>query len=70
ALVLGCAVAAVAARLAELRTARRGVAETLLRLGVAPRILFGAVALRTLMVGTVLLVTGGATAALAAAGLR
>ncbi|MEE1826703.1 hypothetical protein PUR61_31640 [Streptomyces sp. BE20] len=70
ALVLGCAVAAVAARLAELRTSRRGVAETLLRLGVAPRILFGAVALRTLMVGTVLLVTGGATAALAAAGLR
>ncbi|MER7707352.1 hypothetical protein ABTX81_31195 [Kitasatospora sp. NPDC097605] len=69
-LVLGCAAGAVAVRLAELRTARRGVAEALLRLGAAPRLLFGAVVLRTLMAGTVLLVTGGATAALAAAGLR
>ncbi|MFE7560444.1 hypothetical protein [Kitasatospora sp. NPDC057500] len=69
-LVLGCTAGAVAVRLAELRTARRGVAEALLRLGAAPRLLFGAVVLRTLMAGTVLLVTGGATAALAAAGLR
>ncbi|MGV9268760.1 hypothetical protein ACWDRR_29290 [Kitasatospora sp. NPDC003701] len=69
-LVLTCAAAAVAARLAELRTARRDVAGVLLRIGTAPRLLFGAVALRTLAVGTVLLVTGGLTAALAAAGLR
>ncbi|MFD9596868.1 hypothetical protein ACFWA9_29530 [Kitasatospora sp. NPDC059973] len=69
-LVLGCAVAAVMSRLAELRTARRDVADALLRIGTPPRLLFGAVALRTLAVGTVLLVTGGLTAALAAAGLR
>ncbi|MBV6701834.1 hypothetical protein [Kitasatospora aureofaciens] len=69
-LVLGCAAAAVAARLAEVRTDRRDVTDALLRLGTSPRLLFGAVALRTLAVGTTLLVTGGATAALAAAGLR
>ncbi|MFE6054540.1 hypothetical protein ACFQ6N_27615 [Kitasatospora sp. NPDC056446] len=69
-LVLGCAVAAVAARLAEVRTDRRDVTDALLRLGASPRLLFGAVALRTLAVGTTLLLTGGATAALAAAGLR
>ncbi|AUY49660.1 hypothetical protein [Streptomyces sp. CB01881] len=69
-LVLGCTAAAVAARLAELRSARRDVADALLRLGASPRLLAGAVALRTLAVGTVLLVTGGLTAALAAAGLR
>ncbi|MEV7780476.1 hypothetical protein [Kitasatospora sp. NPDC088351] len=69
-LVLGCAAAAVAARLAEVRTARRDVTAALLRIGTSPRLLFGAVALRTLAVGTVLLVTGGLTAALAAAGLR
>ncbi|MFD8084246.1 hypothetical protein ACFV4F_21425 [Kitasatospora sp. NPDC059722] len=69
-LVLGCAAAAVAARLAEVRTDRRNVTDALLRLGTSPRLLFGAVALRTLAVGTALLVTGGATAALAAAGLR
>ncbi|MFF3007490.1 hypothetical protein ACFVTF_32375 [Kitasatospora sp. NPDC057940] len=69
-LVLGCAAAAVAARLAEVRTDRRDVTDVLLRLGTSPRLLFGAVALRTLAVGTTLLVTGGATAALAAAGLR
>ncbi|MEV7024539.1 hypothetical protein, partial [Kitasatospora sp. NPDC093558] len=69
-LVLGCAAAAVAARLAEVRTDRRNVTDALLRLGASPRLLFGAVALRTLAVGTALLVTGGATAALAAAGLR
>ncbi|MFI6157797.1 hypothetical protein ACIBCA_34500 [Kitasatospora sp. NPDC051170] len=69
-LVLGCAIAAVVARLAEVRTDRRGVTEALLRLGTSPRLLFGAVALRTLAVGTTLLLTGGATAALAAAGLR
>ncbi|WP_406203560.1 hypothetical protein OH807_27085 [Kitasatospora sp. NBC_01560] len=69
-LVLGCTAAAVASRLAELRTARRDVADALLRLGASPRLLAGAVALRTLAVGTVLLVTGGLTAVLAAAGLR
>ncbi|MEU9078701.1 hypothetical protein [Kitasatospora sp. NPDC048538] len=69
-LVLGCAGAAVAARLAEVRTDRRDVTDALLRLGTPPRLLFGAIALRTLAVGTTLLVTGGATAALAAAGLR
>ncbi|RKT15702.1 hypothetical protein BX285_0019 [Streptomyces sp. 1114.5] len=69
-LVLGCAAAAVIARLAEVRTDRRDVTEVLLRLGTSPRLLFGAVALRTLAVGTTLLLTGGATAALAAAGLR
>ncbi|MFJ3215316.1 hypothetical protein ACIPLC_05290 [Kitasatospora sp. NPDC086801] len=69
-LVLGCAAAAVAARLAEVHTDRRDVTDALLRLGTSPRLLFGAVALRTLAVGTTLLVTGGATAALAAAGLR
>ncbi|MFF2044775.1 hypothetical protein ACFVVX_30590 [Kitasatospora sp. NPDC058170] len=68
-LVLGCAAAAVVARLAEVRTARRDVTDALLRLGAAPRLLFGAVALRTLATGTVLLVTGGLTAVLAAAGL-
>ncbi|WP_316526053.1 hypothetical protein [Kitasatospora brasiliensis] len=69
-LVLGCAVAAVIARLAEVRTDRREVTDALLRLGTSPRLLFGAVALRTLAVGSTLLLTGGATAALAAAGLR
>ncbi|MFJ9460093.1 hypothetical protein ACIRST_34105 [Kitasatospora sp. NPDC101447] len=69
-LVLGCAAAAVVARLAEVRTDRRDVTEALLRLGTSPRLLFGAVALRTLAAGTTLLLTGGATAALAAAGLR
>ncbi|MFG3228851.1 hypothetical protein ACGF07_29290 [Kitasatospora sp. NPDC048194] len=69
-LVLGCAAAAVVSRLAEVRTDRREVTDALLRLGTAPRLLFGAVALRTLAVGTTLLLTGGATAALAAAGLR
>ncbi|MBV2151777.1 hypothetical protein [Kitasatospora sp. SUK 42] len=69
-LVLGCAAAAVVSRLAEVRIDRRDVTEALLRLGASPRLLFGAVALRTLAVGTTLLVTGGATAALAAAGLR
>ncbi|MFJ8628052.1 hypothetical protein ACIRD3_35175 [Kitasatospora sp. NPDC093550] len=69
-LVLGCAAAAVIARLAEVRTDRRDVTDALLRLGASPRLLFGAVALRTLAAGTTLLLTGGATAALAAAGLR
>ncbi|MBD0693153.1 hypothetical protein [Streptomyces sp. CBMA123] len=69
-LVLGCAAAAVIARLAEVRTDRREITDALLRLGASPRLLFGAVALRTLAVGTTLLLTGGATAALAAAGLR
>ncbi|WP_051711325.1 hypothetical protein [Streptomyces sp. NRRL S-350] len=69
-LVIGCATAAVIARLAEIRTDRRDVSDALLRLGASPRLLFGAVALRGLAVGTTLLLTGGATAALAAAGLR
>ncbi|MET8628305.1 hypothetical protein ABZW30_31960 [Kitasatospora sp. NPDC004669] len=69
-LVLGCAAAAVVSRLAEVRTDRSEVTDALLRLGASPRLLFGAVALRTLAVGTALLLTGGATAALAAAGLR
>ncbi|MFG2847771.1 hypothetical protein ACGF12_32050 [Kitasatospora sp. NPDC048296] len=69
-LVLGCAAAAVVSRLAEVRTDRREVTDALLRLGTSPRLLFGAVLLRTLAVGTTLLLTGGATAALAAAGLR
>ncbi|MEU1289985.1 hypothetical protein [Kitasatospora sp. NPDC005856] len=69
-LVLGCAAAAVISRLAEVRTDRREVTDALLRLGTSPRLLFGAVALRTLAVGSTLLLTGGATAALAAAGLR
>ncbi|GAA2805687.1 hypothetical protein RMN57_25875 [Kitasatospora sp. CM 4170] len=69
-LVLGCTAAAVVSRLAELRTDRQDVAEALLRLGAAPRLLVGAVALRVLAVGTVLLVTGGLTAVLAAAGLH
>ncbi|MFJ9447240.1 hypothetical protein ACIRRH_36125 [Kitasatospora sp. NPDC101235] len=69
-LVLGCATAAVIVRLAEVRTHRREVTDALLRLGTSPRLLFGAVALRTLAVGSTLLLTGGATAALAAAGLR
>ncbi len=68
-LLVGCAVAAVLARLAEIRTARQGVTDTLLRLGAAPRLLYGAVALRALTVGTVLLVTGGLTALLGAATL-
>ncbi|MGW6917706.1 hypothetical protein ACWGB8_28335 [Kitasatospora sp. NPDC054939] len=68
-LLLGCAAGAVLARLAEVRTARQGVTDALLRLGAPARLLFGAVALRALAVGTVLLLTGGLTAALAAAGL-
>ncbi|MGW4893913.1 hypothetical protein ACWEQL_16835 [Kitasatospora sp. NPDC004240] len=68
-LVLGCAAGAVIARLVEVRTARRNVTDALLRLGTPPRLLFGAVVLRALAAGTVLLVTGGLTAALAAAGL-
>jgi hypothetical protein len=62
-------VAAVLARLAEIRTARQGVTDTLLGLGAAPRLLYGAVALRALTAGTILLVTGGLTALLGAATL-
>ena len=69
ALLVGCAVAAVLARLAEIRTARQGVTDTLLRLGATPRLLYGAVALRALTAGTILLVTGGLTALLGAATL-
>ncbi|WP_371479353.1 hypothetical protein [Kitasatospora sp. NBC_00315] len=66
-LVVGCAVAAVLTRLAEIRGTRRDVTEDLLRLGAPPRLLYGAVALRVLTAGTVLLVTGGLTALLGAA---
>jgi hypothetical protein len=68
-LVVGCAVAAVVVRTAEVRSARRDVAAGLLRLGAAPGLLRGAVVLRALAAGTVLLVTGGLTAALAAGAL-
>ncbi|MEV4556394.1 hypothetical protein AB0K51_05270 [Kitasatospora sp. NPDC049285] len=63
-LVLACAIAALAARLHELRAARRPTADALDRLGTPPSLLTGAVALRTLTVGTVLLITGGLTAVL------
>lgn len=68
-LVLGCTAGAVAVRLAEIRSTRRDTTAALLRLGTPPRLLVGATALRALAVGTVLLLTGGLTAALAAAGL-
>ncbi|MFB7665627.1 hypothetical protein ACFC1R_17000 [Kitasatospora sp. NPDC056138] len=70
ALIVGCAVAAVLIRAAQIRNSRRGVTAVLLRLGAAPRLLLGAAVLRTAAAGTVLLVTGGLTAALAAGALR
>jgi len=70
ALIIGCAVAAVLTRAAEVRSSRRGVTAALLQLGAAPRLLFGATLLRTGAVGTVLLVTGGLTAALGAGAMR
>ncbi|MFD0261456.1 hypothetical protein ACFRKE_34520 [Kitasatospora indigofera] len=66
-LLVGCAVAAVLTRLAEIRTARREITDTLLGLGAQPRLLYGAVAIRALTAGTVLLLTGGLTALLGAA---
>ncbi|MFI5534250.1 hypothetical protein ACIA8O_37515 [Kitasatospora sp. NPDC051853] len=68
-LVISCAAAAVAARANEVRHSRRSVSSTLLRLGAAPGLLFGAAVLRVLTAGTVLLLTGGLTAALAAGAL-
>ncbi|GAA1239425.1 hypothetical protein GCM10009665_32510 [Kitasatospora nipponensis] len=65
-LITGCAVAAALARLTELRATRRSVGFGLLRLGASPRLLFGAAFLRWAVGGTVLLLTGGLTAALAA----
>ncbi|WP_405019357.1 hypothetical protein OHV05_23175 [Kitasatospora sp. NBC_00070] len=68
-LVVGCALAALVARAAEVRSARRDVSAALLRLGAAPGLLIGAAALRALTAGTVLLLTGGLTAVLAAGAL-
>ncbi|WP_371499467.1 hypothetical protein OG871_25015 [Kitasatospora sp. NBC_00374] len=68
-LLVGCAAGAVAARLVEVRSSRREVTAHLLGLGAAPGLLVGAVALRTLAAGTVLLVTGGLTALLASGAL-
>ncbi|GAA2751388.1 hypothetical protein GCM10010440_63440 [Kitasatospora cinereorecta] len=68
-LIVGCATAAVTARLLELRAARGPVTDGLLRLGTPPGLLAGAVALRTVAAGTVLLLTGGLTAVLATAAL-
>lgn len=68
-LVVACALAALLVRAAEVRSARRDVSSTLLRLGAAPGLLIGAAALRVLAAGTVLLLTGGLTAVLAAGAL-
>ncbi|MFI9275325.1 hypothetical protein ACIGXM_32135 [Kitasatospora sp. NPDC052896] len=65
-LVTGCALAAVIARLTELRAVRAPVAGTLRLLGASPHLLLGAAVLRWLVGGTVLLATGGLTAVLAA----
>jgi hypothetical protein len=67
--LVACAVAAVIARLIEVRAARRGVTGSLIQLGTPPGLLVGAVALRTVATGTVLLLTGGLTAALLASAL-
>lgn len=69
-LVVACVAGAVITRVAEIRGARQGVTAALMRLGAAPRLLFGAALLRTAAAGTVLLLTGGLTAALAAGALR
>ncbi|QKW21767.1 hypothetical protein HUT16_24320 [Kitasatospora sp. NA04385] len=61
ALVLACAVAALAARLYELRAARRPALDALDRLGTPPGLLTGTATLRTLTASTVLLLTGGLT---------
>ncbi len=63
-LILACTVAAVAARLLELRSERRPTAAALDRLGAPAGLLTGTVVLRALGAGTVLLVTGGLTLAL------
>ncbi|MFJ4681169.1 MULTISPECIES: hypothetical protein [unclassified Kitasatospora] len=61
ALVLACAVAALAARLHELRADRGPTLDALDRLGTPPGLLTGTVTLRALAAGTVLLLTGGLT---------
>ncbi|WP_035846073.1 hypothetical protein [Kitasatospora azatica] len=63
-LITGCAVAAVIARLTEVRATRRPVTATLLRLGSSPHLLVGAALLRWALAGLVVLATGGLTAAL------
>ncbi|MFD8597745.1 hypothetical protein ACFV1L_22345 [Kitasatospora sp. NPDC059646] len=63
-LILACTVAAVAARLLELRSERRPATAALDRLGTPPGLLTGTLVLRALGAGTVLLVTGGLTLAL------
>ncbi|GAA2268047.1 MULTISPECIES: hypothetical protein [Kitasatospora] len=70
ALIVGCAIMAVLIRAAQIRDSRQNVTAALVQLGAAPRLLLGAAVLRTAAAGTVLLVTGGLTAALAAAALR
>ncbi|BAJ31039.1 MULTISPECIES: hypothetical protein [Kitasatospora] len=60
-LVLACAIAALAARLHELRADRRPALDALDRLGTPPALLTGAAALRVLAAGSVLLLTGGLT---------
>ncbi|GAA2107474.1 hypothetical protein GCM10009759_46640 [Kitasatospora saccharophila] len=61
ALVLACAVAALAARLHELRADRRPALDALDRLGTPTGLLAGTAALRALAAGGVLLLTGGLT---------
>ncbi len=70
ALIVGCVAGAVITRAVEVRNARRSVTAALVQLGTAPRLLFGAALLRTAAAGTVLLLTGGLTAALAAGALN
>ncbi|MDH6129164.1 hypothetical protein [Kitasatospora sp. GP82] len=69
-LIVCCAAASVLIRAAHIRSSRREVTAALVQLGTAPRLLLGAAVLRTAAAGTVLLVSGGLTAALAAGVLR
>ncbi|MGF1428581.1 hypothetical protein [Kitasatospora sp. LaBMicrA B282] len=64
--VTGCAVAALLARLTELRAQRRASSAALLRLGASPRLLLGAAMLRWAVAGSVVLATGALTAVLGA----
>ncbi|GAB2740334.1 hypothetical protein [Kitasatospora kifunensis] len=65
-LITGCVVAAVLARLSEVRAGRRPGAAALLRLGAPQRLLFGAALLRWATAGGVVLATGALTAVLGA----
>ncbi|MCX4746542.1 hypothetical protein OG455_13585 [Kitasatospora sp. NBC_01287] len=65
-LVTGCVVAAVLARLVELRALRRPGGAALSRLGASPRLLLGAAMLRWAAAGSVVLATGALTAVLGA----